>query len=66
MELIEEKNVRALFCESQYDDFSVQTLSLETGLPVYTLDPAVSGEEDPSAYLNIMEQNLSTLLEALK
>ena len=36
---------------------------------IYLLDPVVSGEADPDdtdAYLRIMRQNLSTLLEALE
>ena len=48
---------------------SVADLLRQTGLPVYVLDPVVSGEADPDdfdAYLRIMRQNLETLLEALQ
>jgi len=66
VDVIGEKNVRALFTEEQYDDSSAQTIAQETGLPVFILDPVVSGPDDPNAYLTLMEKNLSTLLEAFK
>lgn len=67
-ETIKKENVKALFAEPQYDDASVDILARETGLPVYLLDPAVSGELDPTdydAYIRIMEQNTQVLVEAL-
>lgn len=66
---IRKEHVRALFAEPQYEDASVDVLSKETGVPVYLLDPAVSGEVDPQdfdAYLRIMESNMHTLVEALQ
>ena len=69
MQIIREKDVCALFAEPQYTDESIDLIARETGLPVYLLDPVVSGEADPDdtdAYLRIMRQNLSTLLEALE
>ena len=66
--IIEEQGVSALFAEPQYADDSIDLIARETGLPVYELDPVVSGEADPEdfdAYLRIMRQNLQTLLEAL-
>lgn len=68
-DLIRAEHVRALFAEPQYDDTSVDILSKETGLPVYQIDPAVSGEIDPTdydAYLRIMRENAATVAEALK
>ena len=35
-----------LFVEPQYTDLSAQTLSRETGAPVFSLDPVVTGPED--------------------
>ena len=67
--IIREKGVCALFAEPQYTDESINLIARETGLPVYLLDPVVSGEADPDdadAYLRIMRRNLATLLEALK
>lgn len=67
-EIAREEGVKALFAEPQYDDASVDILARETGLPVYLLDPVVSGEadaEDYDAYLRIMLENAQTLCEAL-
>ncbi len=59
----------AIFTEPQYPSRSAETLSRETGLPVYVLDPAVTGPTDApavyDAYLAAMEQNLATLRKAL-
>ncbi len=68
-ETVRTDDVRALFAEPQYDDESVNILSRETGVPVYILDPAVSGEVDPTdydAYIRVMRRNAATLLEALQ
>lgn len=62
-------DVKALFAEPQYEDTSVDILAGETGVPVYLLDPAVSGEVDPQdygAYIRVMRQNMDTLVEALQ
>lgn len=67
-ETVKAENIRALFAEPQYDDASVDILARETGLPVYLLDPAVSGDVDSpdlDAYLTIMRRNMNTLVEAL-
>lgn len=67
-EAIRREDVKALFAEPGADDASVQILARETGVPVYELDPAVSGEANPAdfdAYLRIMRQNMQTLIEAL-
>jgi zinc transport system substrate-binding protein len=53
-----------IFVEPQYSDQIARTLSAETGIPLYSLDPAVTGDEDPDSYLRIMQQNLETLKEA--
>lgn len=66
---IRREGVRALFAEPQYDDPSVTILSRETGVPVYLLDPAVSGDwrqADIHSYERIMRGNADTLLEALR
>lgn len=57
-----------LFVEPQYEDLSAQTLSAETGAPVYTLDPIVTGPEEdiPLDYYDmVMRANMDTLLAAL-
>ena len=57
-----------LFVEPQYTDYSAQILSRETGAPVYSLDPVVTGPEQdvsPDYYETVMLQNMETLITAL-
>ncbi len=56
-----------LFVEPQYDDLSARMLSAETGAPVFTLDPVVTGPEDPPMdyYETVMLQNMTALQTAL-
>lgn len=57
-----------LFVEPQYTDLSAQTLSRETGAPVYFLDPVVTGPADQvplDYYETVMLQNMQTLIDAL-
>ncbi|MCX7749320.1 MAG: zinc ABC transporter substrate-binding protein [Clostridia bacterium] len=65
---IKELNVKALFAEPQYPAKSADTIARETGAKVYTLDPVVTGpkEGDTEAYIKAMDQNLQTLIDALK
>lgn len=62
---IRETNVAAVFVEPQYPDSAANIVAAESGASVYTLDPAVTGDEDPDAYLRVMRENLETLCEAL-
>ncbi|MCE5224176.1 metal ABC transporter substrate-binding protein [bacterium] len=64
IQLIREKQLKLLFVEPQYSQKTAQTISIETGIRIFTLDPAVTGPVSPDAYLDIMEQNKQTLLEA--
>jgi zinc transport system substrate-binding protein len=66
IETIKKLKVKALFVEPQYSPKAAETISKETNSKIYTLDPAVTGAMDADAYINIMESNLKTLLEALK
>lgn len=57
-----------LFTEPQYEDIAAQTIARETGAPLYTLDPVVTGpvaDVPLSWYEDVMRQNLAVLLEAL-
>ena len=56
-----------LFTEPQYDDAAARTISRETGAPVYTLDPIVTGPDDVplTYYEDVMRANVQVLLEAL-
>ena len=59
--------VPPLFIEPQYEDKAAQAISRETGAPIYTLDPIVTGPQDAplTYYEDVMRQNLSILLTAL-
>ena len=57
-----------LFVEPQYEDLSARVLAAETGAPVFTLDPVVTGpEENPPLdyYETVMRRNMETLQQAL-
>ncbi len=62
---VKELKVKALFTEPQYPNKAAATIARETDAKVYVLDPAVSGLMEADSYLNIMEENLKTLLEVL-
>lgn len=69
IELTKTYNVKALFTEPQYSAKAATTISKEAGIPLYTLDPVVTGDSTPDAYndyINKMKENLETLKEALK
>lgn len=64
--LIRKLKVKAVFAEPQYAPKSARAIGRETGVPVYELDPAVTGPDTDDAYIRIMESNLKILEEALK
>jgi len=66
VELIRRQEVKAIFAEPQYPPLAAEAIARETAAQVYYLDPAVTGDMDPDAYLKAMEANLKTLVEALK
>lgn len=69
VETAKTENVKALFAEPLYQNITVDIIARETNLPVFLLDPIVSGEASLSslnAYIDIMESNANTLLEALR
>lgn len=65
IKIIEDTGTKVLFTEPQYPARSADTIARETGIKIYTLDPAVTGTLEPDAYLKIMENNMKTLQEAL-
>lgn len=68
-EKIKESKAPALFVEPQYPAKAAETIAKETGAKIYMLDPGVTGQAKPEAYdayINLMEQNLQILQEALK
>jgi len=65
IKIIKETGTKVIFTEPQYPARSAETIARETGIKLYTLDPAVTGAMEPDAYLNIMEKNMDILKEAL-
>lgn len=63
--LIRETGVKSVFAEPQYSQSAAQVISKESGATLYTLDPAVTGEENADAYLDAMRANLEVLKQAL-
>ncbi len=66
IDTVREYDVSAIFVEPQYLKTAANTISNETGVSVYELDPATSGAFEKDAYIKIMEKNLEVLKEALK
>ncbi|MGE5391595.1 MAG: metal ABC transporter substrate-binding protein [Deltaproteobacteria bacterium] len=64
--IVKRSGTRALFAEPQYLASAARSIADETGARVYSLDPGVTGPDQPDAYIKIMTQNLRTLKEALK
>jgi zinc transport system substrate-binding protein len=63
---VRKSGIKAIFAEPQYPVSAANSIAKETGARVYTLDPAVTGDDDPYAYIKTMKKNLSVLIEALK
>lgn len=62
---IKEKNIKSIFTEPQYSSSCADIIAKETGVKIYTLDPAVTGENSKDSYINIMKENAKTLKSAL-
>ncbi len=58
--------VRAIFSEPQCSDKIARTLSNETGVPVFELDPVATGKAAADTYEKAMKQNLEILKIAFK
>ncbi|MEN6348300.1 MAG: metal ABC transporter substrate-binding protein [Syntrophomonas sp.] len=63
--LIRKMGITAVFAEPQYSAKAAQTIANETGVQLAYLDPAVSGPDDPDAYITVMEQNQAALEKVL-
>ena len=64
VDLVRRSGIKTLFSEPQYPAAAADTIAKETGAKVYMLDPAVTGPNDPDAYINIMKKNLEVLKTA--
>jgi len=63
---IKKTGVKALFTEPQYTSAAARTISAETGLPLFTLDPVVSGSMTKDSYIAAMKKNVETVKKALQ
>lgn len=57
--------VKVIFTEPQYSSKAAETIARETGAQIFTLDPIVTGEERPNAYIDAMMKNMLTLIKAM-
>ncbi len=67
--IVKKSGIKALFVEPQYPAKAAETISQETGATLYDLDPAVTGNARADGYddyIEIMNQNLTVLKEALQ
>ena len=64
VDLVRNAGIKTLFSEPQYPVTAADTIARETGAKVFMLDPAVTGPNDPDAYIKIMENNLQVLKTA--
>lgn len=60
--LIRENEIPAIFTETNGSNAAAETVAKETGIPIYTLDMAMSS----GSYFEAMYHNIDTLKEALK
>jgi zinc transport system substrate-binding protein len=65
---IKKSGVKALFAEPQYSRKAAESIANQTNAKVYTLDPIVTGSNngDCDGYIKKMNENLRSLVEALK
>ena len=62
IELVRQHNIPGIFMEENGSDSAAKTISVETGVNLYILNMAMSGED----YFTAMYHNIDTLWEALR
>ena len=68
LEIVEKVRVAGnppLFAEPQYPSAALRAISLETGAPVYQLDPLSSGDGSLTGYEDTLRKNVAVLIDAL-
>ena len=65
IQTIRKKNVHNIFIEPQFPARTAETIMRETGADIFMLDPVENGQDNPDAYLEIMNKNLEVLKKAL-
>lgn len=66
IELAAAGDIAAVFTEPQYPDDTARVISDETGVPVFSLDPIVTGEMTADSFVKAFESDLITLSDAVK
>ena len=65
--MVKTSKVRALFSEPEFSTRAIEIIGKDCNLPVYRLDPVETAEDFSKAhYVDIMQQNLDTLVKGLK
>jgi len=65
LHVVRRGDVAAVITEPQFRPDLAETISRETGVPVYSLDSGVTGEPAPGTFLSMQRDNLRTLRKAL-
>jgi len=65
IQTIRKKNVHNIFIEPQFPARTAETIMRETEADIFMLDPVENGQDNPDAYLEIMNKNLEVLKKAL-
>ncbi|MCJ7832787.1 MAG: metal ABC transporter substrate-binding protein [Deltaproteobacteria bacterium] len=66
IDMLKSQKVAAIFSEPQYSDKIARTLSRESGVPLFELDPAATGKPEADTYEKAMRKNLEILRNAVK
>jgi len=64
--LLKSQKAAAIFSEPQYSDKIARTLSCESGVPLFELDPVATGKPAADSYEKAMRKNLEILRNAVK
>ena len=66
VDLVQTHDIPAIFTEKNGSDATAQAIARETGCAVYQLDMIMSGDGSGiQPYIDAMDRNIDTLLEAL-
>jgi ABC-type Zn uptake system ZnuABC Zn-binding protein ZnuA len=64
VDVIREKNVRALFSEPQFSSKVIETVAVETGRVIHEIDTVETGDFSLDTYENVMRKNLASFVAA--
>lgn len=64
--MLKSQKAVAIFSEPQYSDKIARTLSRESGVPLFELDPVATGKPAADTYEKAMRKNLEILRKAVK